>query len=145
MALKLTFLTCLLCERSLARAAEQIDLDGLDEEGRRNQTWCRYVLPPKRYRMRLAPDVCDLCWKDHQLEMEALSDGRRRRAGYFTPSFRAIYFWAFVAARLKAVGDRMNDHMQEKADRGNGVVRKGPLRQYGPRKVVYQRGRYSFG
>lgn len=154
MTLNLTFATCWVCERHLAETRDVLDLDQVDEEGRRSagdSGWAGrdYVLPPANMRDKLAPDICDKCWSDHRTEMFRV--GAFRRHGIIPP-FRTEYFWGWVASVLKSEADvmlrtdrdrRLTAAKAELADKGLGITRAGPRRTYGPRKLVYKRSIYG--
>lgn len=147
MTLNLTFTTCWVCDRHLAETRDLIDLDQVDDEGRRSAGWGTYdyILPTAKMRDKLAPDICDKCWSDHRSEMVRL--GRYRRHGIIPP-FRTEYLWGWVAAILKNEADvmlradrdrRLTAAKSELADKGLGITRMGPRRNYGPRKFAYKR------
>lgn len=150
MALHIHFVDCLVCRQELGITRDRLRLDKIEEEGGRIYNYVPYPLPPARMRDRIAPDICDQCWSDHRRHVLDIAH-RRRRGGssgyYYIPPFNQVYLWSWVATQLeeeaKRLGketQRLRPHLAEKADRGKGIIHKGPLRTYGPRKIVYRRG-----
>ncbi len=149
MVLKLHFPTCLVCNQDLLETRDLLDLDRLDEEGRRMPGWHYfYVLPPARMRQRLAPDICDQCWSDHRDEMLRM----RRRRGHYVPRFHSLYLWGWVAdqlaekaKRMPKADTRLTINRVRQAERAVGTVPAGPPRLpgYGPRRFTYKRGIYG--
>ena len=143
MTLNIRIVSCLVCSADCAAARDEVKLDRLDENGGRDVSSYVYALPPARYRDRIAPDVCDWCWSKHRaVEINRWSRSR----SYFCRPFRGIYLWDWVQGELAKEAEvlgrearRLAPHFAEKAGQGQGVILKGPARQYGARKVVYRR------
>ena len=91
--------------------------------------WFDFNLPQARFRDRLAPELCDICWKKFREMMCDMGHSSRRRSRYIPP-FRQIYLWHWVAMQLEIRARRLVPHLAEKAARGAGVIRKGSSRPY---------------
>jgi hypothetical protein len=153
MTLHIKLVDCLVCRRELGVMRDQMNLDSLEEEGQRYASLAfDYILPKAAYRDRIASDICDGCWVEHREYVLRGCYVRSRNGRHYAapPPFNQIYLWSWVALKLeeeaKRLGkeaQRLKPHLAEKADRGQGIVRKGPLRAYGPRRRVYLRGGFK--
>jgi hypothetical protein len=113
--LRLTFLCCGVCSRNIDEATIMDDDDVVD-----GHFWS-YSIPPRRYRRKIAPQLCDRCWLEHRSAMLRYRWGRNGRA--CVPPFRQIYLWQWVAQQLEKQGkDRLRPHYAAKAQRGLEVM-----------------------
>ncbi len=119
----LRFCDCLICGRDLGRSRDELNLDRT-EEGVRLMGWgvSDHILPPARYRDRIAPDMCDHCWLAYKAWMNGLRRHGRRGWPKCALPFRTIYVWAWVAERLENKARRLTPHLAAKASRGREVL-----------------------
>jgi len=146
MALHIFLADCMVCRKELGLMRDKHKIDQVDEDGAPQWSYLLYQLPPARLRDKIAPGLCDGCWSEHRLSI--IGSSRRYREHRMPPPFHQNLLWMWVADKLaeeaKALGQerqRLSVHLEQKADEARGVVRVGPLREYGPRRFVYKKGR----